>query len=117
MVKLSPSYSTQNNRLNTPGSDRHGTFDRSFDFAKFQNLEEVEFSVHRTSEGLLWITTTLSTLKPATSPRLCLIRLKFGGSPRLLSNDLLLFNDEATRIKAEFAGTIDLRVKGYPASF
>ena len=95
-------------------SDCHESYARSFNFAKFPNLEEVKFSIDRTSGGLLWITTALSTLKPTTSPRLSNIQLDFGGLIAWLTDDRRLFKTQVSRVESEFAGVVDLRVKGCP---
>ena len=52
-------------------------FQRSFDFSKFRNLQELDLRVSWMGGGLLWIPGALSTLKPATSPRLSTIQLSF----------------------------------------
>jgi len=70
--------------------------------------------------GLPWIPMALSTLRPATSPRLSSIRLNFAGSPIInksietliedMGNDLLRIVDEVARIDHEFEGAVNLTV-------
>jgi len=76
--------------------------------------------VGRTGGVLPWIPSALSTLKPATSPRLSTIRLKFAGPPitslpveRLIKDmgdDLRRIADEADRIEREFGGMVEFIV-------
>jgi len=66
----------------------------------------------------------LSTLRPATSPRLSAIRLDFARSPIVhrpleiliqdTSNDLRWVADEVTRIEREFGRSVDLTVRRDP---
>jgi len=101
----------------------HEVLDQSFDFAKFPNLKEVKFNINWAAGDLLWIPAALSTIKPATSPRLSIIQLKLGGrslryipeDPReRLVGDLQLIEKELTRIGREFMGVLDLIVTRYP---
>ena len=97
------------------------TFERSFDFSNFPNLQEVDFGVgihvSRREGGLPWIPVALSTLRPATSPHLSAIRFDFnfsvGGAQSVetliedVGNDLRRVADEVTRIEREFEGTVN----------
>jgi len=60
-----------------PGVDSIGAFGRPFDLSKFPNLHEVDIGVGWKGGSLLWIPMTLSTLRPATSPHLSVIKLRF----------------------------------------
>ena len=92
-------------------------FERSFDFSKLQNLEEVDFRVGWTGGSLLWIPMALSTLRPATSPRLSTIRLDFShpstatrsveSAIEITGNNLRQVADE---IEREFEGAVNLTV-------
>ena len=97
-------------------------FGRSFDFSKFPDLQEVNFTftVGWKEIGLPWIPMALSTLRPATSPRLSAIRLNFTGSPTVrktiealikdTGGDLRRTADEMSRIEREFEGAVNLTV-------
>ena len=104
-----------------PDIDCHEDFNRSFDFSKFPNLQEVAFVcrvISSTYGGLPWLPTALSTLKFATSPRLSTIRLDFTCSSNLtrsaetliedMGGDLRRIADEAIRIGREFKGAVNL---------
>ena len=75
--------------------------------------------------GLRWIPMALSTIKPATSPRLTSIRLDltrsyatFRPAERLTEDtrdDLRWIADEAVRIEREFGGVVNLTVSRDPA--
>ena len=92
--------------------------ERSFDFSKLPNIQEVDFEVRWKSGGLLWIPTALSTLRLATSPRLSTIRLNFAlhstanSSTETLATDLgreiRWIAGEFARIKCEFEGAVSL---------
>ncbi|KAF9781851.1 hypothetical protein BJ322DRAFT_1078792 [Thelephora terrestris] len=106
--------------------DEHGdkdVFDRSFDFTKLPNLQEVKFNVNWTAGGLLWISVALSTINPATSPHLYTLQLKLGGRflryipedrRERLTDDLRLIDEEVARIEHEFMGALELTVAQYP---
>jgi hypothetical protein len=88
------------------------SLDQPFDFTKFPNLKEVDLTAPWVAGGLRWIPASLSTFRPATSPNLSVIRLKFNYGTRLypsrefleqMSDDLLLTKDEIARIRREFA--------------
>ena len=95
-------------------------FERSFDFSKLQNLQEVDFRVGWTGGSLLWIPMALSTLRPATSPRLSTIRLDFSrpstatrsveSAIEITGNNLRQVADEIARIEREFEGAVNLTV-------
>ena len=95
-------------------------FERSFDFSKFPNLQKVYLGVGWVGGNLLWILTALSTLRPATSPRLSTIQLKFTRPPtrtryvetaiECTVDDLRRIADEVTRIKREFKGALSVTV-------
>ena len=103
-----------------PGVDGHGAFERSFDFSEFPNLQEVAFAVGWMDGSLAWIPRALSTIKPATSPRLSVIQLNFSRPIIAIrsvdalitdtSDDLRWVADEIARIKGEFEGAVDLAV-------
>jgi len=94
--------------------------ERSFDFSKFPNIQEVGFEVRWAGGGLLWIPTALSTLSLATSPRLSTIRLNFAlhsaanrSTETLvtdLGGELRRIAGEFTRIEREFEGAVCLTV-------
>jgi len=96
------------------GVGGYDTIERSFDFSKFPNLQEVDFffRVGREGGAVPWIALALSTLKPATSPRLSAIRLDFGGPPidtrsveslvKDAGDDLRQIASEVVRIEREF---------------
>ena len=107
--------------------DGRETFERSFDFSKLPNLQEVRFGVRWRGGDLRSIPTALSTLRPATSPRLLAIRLGFTDPPasgRLfeppikltgnVTNDVRRVVDEVARIELEFEGTLELVVHWGP---
>jgi len=70
--------------------------------------------------ALPWVPSALSTLKPATSPHLSTIQLKFIGPPianplvesliQDIGDDLRRIADEAVRIGREFGGTVEFTV-------
>ena len=66
--------------------------------------------------GLLWIPLALSTLKPATSPRLSDLKLNFTHAAanrtviKNAGNDLRRIADEVTRIEREFEGVVNVVV-------
>jgi len=102
------------------GIDGREVFQQSFNFSKFPNLQEVAFGVGWVSGGLRWIPMALSTIKPATSPRLSAIRLDFVYPYTFdrhidtlivgAGDDLRWIADEAPRIKREFEGAVNLTV-------
>ena len=96
-------------------------FERSFDLSKLPNVREVTFGVWADDsgpEGLPWIPAALSTLRPATSPYLSVIRLDLRSSTSLLvedmitnmGNDLRRTADEVGRIEREFEGAVNFAV-------
>ena len=103
-----------------PDVGHYGALERSFDFSKFPNLQEVTLisrTASSTHGGLPWVPMALSTLKPTTSPRLSTIRLdftclsNFGQSAETLiedmGDDLRRAADEVLRIDCEFEGAVD----------
>ena len=104
----------------SPDVDHCETFERSFDFSKFPNLQEVGFGAGWVGGSLLWIHAALSTLRPATSPRLSTIQLNFTCAPtsdrsveaviECVGNDLRRIADEVTRIEHEFKGAVKVIV-------
>ena len=66
--------------------------------------------------GLIWIPKALSTLRPATSPRLLAIRLCFVRPSTAIEiatgevDDLRRVAGELARIEREFEGTVELTV-------
>jgi len=102
-----------------PGVDGRDSFERSFDLSKFPNLQEVTFGsmIGRMNQGVPWIPTALSTLRPTTSPRLSAIRYVLIDPPtnqpaetsiRNMRIDLRRIADEVVRIRREFEGSVDL---------
>lgn len=101
---------------------RQGNPERSFDFSKLPNLQEVNLGVGRINCSPHWIPTALSTLRPATNPRLSAVRLDFAHVPTVtagrpvttltedLGDDLQRVAVEVTRIEHEFEGTVDITV-------
>lgn len=102
--------------------DGYENFGGSFNFSKFPNLRGLEFGFTVDwGEGYLpWIPIALSTLRPATSPRLSTIRLDFSGSSTIdrsvetfieeTGSDLRQIADEVARIDREFGGAVDFTV-------
>jgi len=102
--------------------DGSGTFERSFDFSKFPNIQEVDFRVGWMGGGLLWIPTALSALGPTTSPRLSAINLGLssplahGYAETAIEeawDDLRWIADEAMRIERGFEGTAKFTARPY----
>ena len=105
-----------------PDPDRPETSERSFNLSNFPNLQEVNFDYRAfwTDESLSWIPAALSTLTPATSPRLSVITLDLSCSPvgdhpaeTLIANagvDLRRVADEVARIEREFKGAVNITV-------
>lgn len=106
------------------GVGNRGAFERSFDFSKFPNLQEVEFGVGWVGGSLLWIPMALSTIRFATSPRLSAIQLSFTrplttyrsvGSPvDDAGGDIRRVVDEIARIEREFEGAANFTVHWDP---
>ena len=96
---------------------RH-TLERSFDFSKFPNVQDVTFCFWDSfvDGGVPWIPMALSTLRAATSPRLSVIRLDFHSStskppePTIIDSDLRRIADEVARIQREFEGAVKFTV-------
>ena len=94
--------------------------ERSFDFSKFPNIQEVMFGFTTFWMGgsFPWIPMALSTLRPATSPRLSVIKLYFhsltGEPGQTLIPDLRRIADEITRIEREFEGAVNFTVAPDP---
>ena len=65
------------------------------DFSESPNIREVRFGVvvGLRARGVSWVPLALSTLRPATSPRLSAIRLDFAGSPIDVQPTKTLFED------------------------
>ena len=81
----------------------------------FPNLQEVRLGVRWVSGNLRWISAALSTLKPATSPRLSIIQLSFSGGAvatqdEEIMSDLQRIGAEMSRIRREFEGAVRLTV-------
>ena len=106
----------------TPSLDarRNIAFEQSFDFSKLPNIQKVtlRFWLASRKRGLPWIPMSLSTLKPATSPRLSLIILDFISfiSQTIeimtidMGHDLQRVADEVARIEREFEGAVYIAV-------
>ena len=102
-------------------------YERSFDFSKCQNIQEVELGVRLYRGGLPCISTALSTLGSVTSPRLSAIQLDFILLPSSgesvihhTEDDLRRIADEVSRIESEFKGTVNvtvLRDPGFTIAF
>jgi len=113
----------------TPPSNVDGceAFERSFDFSKFPNLQEVEFGIRWMSASLPWIPIAISTLRPATSPRLSALKFDFARRPLVANrrsldalieatgDDLRWVADEVARIEREFEGAVDSIILRDPA--
>ena len=97
-----------------------GDFERSLDFSKLPNLRVVTLKLTWMYGGLRWIPMALSTIKPATSPRLSAIRVDLIRSHSTIlpaenligdtRDDLRWIADEAARIECEFEGAVNLTV-------
>lgn len=109
----------------SPGVDERVGFEQSFDFSKFPSLQEVEFAVGWMNGGLAWIPRALSTIEPATSPRLSTVQLNFTRPPTAArrpvealivsaGKDLRWVTGEVARIKREFEGVVYLAVHWDP---
>ena len=95
-------------------------FGQSFNFSGFPNLQEVGLGVGWVAGSLLWIPVALSTLRRATSPHLCALRLNFVDSSTItrsleigieaMDNDLRRTADEVARIKREYEGEVRVTV-------
>ena len=76
------------------------------------------FRADRRGESLPWIPMALSTLRPATSPHLSVIKLDFSSSTSRpvetritdLGNDLRRIASEVARIECEFGGVVNFTV-------
>ena len=122
--KSHPSSQSAEITVSIPFPDVDGceTSGGSFDFSKFPNLREVTFAfkVSLREGGLPWISVALSTLRPATSPRLFSIQLDFIASPIIdrsvetlikeTGGDLQRVADEVARIEREFEGALNFTV-------
>ena len=106
--------------MSSPEVDSLEVLDRSFDLSKLPNLQEVHFGVGWMDGGMLWIPMALSTLTPATSPRLSSIRLGFS-RPSIANRSiqdaikdagdhLRRVADEVARIERVFEGAVNLTV-------
>ena len=104
----------------SPDVDGCDPFPQSFDFSKLPNLQEVDFRIGWMGGGLLWIPEVLSTLRPATSPRLSTIQLNFTrpyiasrsveAAIKATGDDLRWVADEIARIEREFGGAVEVNV-------
>lgn len=92
----------------------------SFNFSKFPCLQEVYLATEWIGGDLCWLPGALSTIKPATSPRLSTIRLNFfilalrTDTVKILTkdagDDLRLVANEVARIEREFGGAVKFTV-------
>ena len=105
------------------GPGDHESLNRSFNFTKLPNIQEVTFTVRRIHGDILWIHKALSTLKPSTSPRLSAVRLKLGSKPpedspvhvrELPDRVIRPIEEQVARIELEYTGTVDVTVQRYP---
>ena len=104
----------------SPDVDGREPFPQSFDLSKLPNLRDVEFGVGWMGGGPPWIPKVLSTLRPATSPRLSVIKLYLTHTCRTnrsaeavigaAGNDLRQVADEVARIEREFKGAVGVNV-------
>ena len=103
-----------------PDPDSLETLERSFDLSKTPKVEEVTFGSVALggAEGLSWILAALSTIRPATSPRLSVITLDFYASLSQeietviadLRDDLVRIANEISRIEREFDRVVHITV-------
>lgn len=115
-----------------PGLGGREAPNQPFDFTKLPNIKQVKFKVLQTAGSIQWISTALSTLKPATSPCLTVVRLNFAvrrflnrRSMERLRDDLTLIEREVARVRHEFAGKVHItmneniryRVSGLNSNF
>ena len=94
--------------------------ERSFDFSKSPNLQEVDIALCWMGGRLLWIPAALSTLGRVTSPYLSVIKLRFTrvrsvNRPtrtliKSMGDDLQWITDEFARIEREFEGAVSFTV-------
>ena len=112
--------------LHFPDSDSNEEPERTFDFSKFPNLQEVTIGVRWISGGLLWISAALSTINPTTSPPLSTFKLDISGRPprfapvhhkEQFENDLRLIDERVVQIERDFIGmanfTVSFRHPGF----
>lgn len=108
-----------------PDVDGNESLEQPFDFSKFPNLQEVELEVGWMSGRLLWIPRALSTIDPATSPRLSVIKLDLARPPNAIQSvnalievagdDLRWVADEIARIEGGFEGAVNPTVLRDPS--
>ena len=92
--------------------------DLAFNFSKFLSLQNICFDLRPSWEGgLRWVSATLATLKPTTTPQLSKIRIRFTDPSRIrtrrlekVHDDIRRIADEFTRIEHEYGGTVNLTV-------
>jgi len=97
----------------------------SFDFSGFPNLQEVEFAVGWMSGRAPWIPIALSTVRPATSPRLSTVQPGFIRPPassgsvealvETIGGELQRVAGEVAGIENEFEGAVNLTVLRDPS--
>jgi len=105
-----------------PDADGRGIFEHSLSSSKFPNLQEVNFvfRLGNMNNGLPVIPGALSTLRPATSPRLSAVRLEFTyestafRSVELMTGEVWIClrqaANEVARIEREFEGAVNFTV-------
>ena len=93
--------------------------EQSFDFSESPNLQKVHFRVSWIAGDLRWIPTALSTLRPATSPRLSAVKLEFRSSTtnppvessvEAVGRGLRRVANEVSRIEREFQEIVNVTV-------
>ena len=104
----------------SPDAIRDHAFERSFDFSKFPNIQEVTFGFWADGHGgcLPWVSMALSTLRPTASPHLSGIKLDFRSLLDIrvetmiadTGSDLRRIAGKVTRIKREFEETVRFTV-------
>ena len=108
-----------------PDPHHRDGFERSFDFSKLPNVQEVAFGFRTDWKGggdLPWVPMALSTLRPATSPCLSSIKLDLCPSTSRpvktiitqIGNDLRRIADEIDRIEREYEGVVNVTVDPHP---
>ena len=103
-----------------PDPDGPETLERSIDFSKLPNLQEVNLVFKLAGGGPPRIPVAFSTLRPATTPRLSTVRLEFAYEPTLahlieivveeVISYIELVPCEIARIEHEFEGAVDFTV-------
>ena len=120
-----PLYLTRETLTLTPffGPGDQESLNRSFNFTKLPNIQEVTFTVRQIHGDILWTHKALSTLMLSTSPRLSAVRLKLGTKPpedssihvrELPDRVIRPIEEQVARIELEFMGAVDVTVQRCP---